>query len=43
MALDCRMLEKNLASLFCQLAVGLMGLLGFCNYIKLLNIGAVAF
>ena len=37
------MLEKNLASLVCQLTIGLMGLLGLCNYIKPLNVGAVAF
>ena len=30
------MLEKNLASLFCQLTVGLMGLLGLCNLSSLL-------
>jgi uncharacterized membrane protein len=37
------MLGKNLASLFCQLTVGLMGLWGLCNYVKPLNVGAVAF
>jgi len=37
------MLGKNIASLFCQLTIGLMGLLGFCIYIKPLNVGVVAF
>jgi len=37
------MLEKNIASLFCELTVGQMGLLDLCHYIEPLNVGAVAF